>query len=226
MTISFGSALTMSSLLRRLSHRLKLSFFVAPLSYLLCLVVVTDLEHARTTTKEPFFDAIHHLREQHSPALTVEQLKIRDERRNRLQSRENLTRPSLSELIDHKGNVIAGSGVDQLLDFSIVGFPKCGTSSMMEWLHQHSDVACIQDEVWGMVWGRPRQLVKRLYKGLPEGPYVRGYKCPAELTSWHVMNYYREYFPSARMIVGIRHPISWFQSLYNFRYVSVHRYPP
>jgi hypothetical protein len=31
------------------------------------------------------------------------------------------------------------------------------------------------------------------------------------------MDYYRQYWPSAKLIIGIRHPVKWMESLYNFR---------
>ena len=36
------------------------------------------------------------------------------------------------------------------------------------------------------------------------------------------MNYYRRYWPKAKLIVGIRHPVRWMESLYNFRVQNLH----
>jgi len=129
-------------------------------------------------------------------------------------------RPPLEELIDPQFGNITGD-VQWLLDFAIVGFGKCGTSTLMEWLDRHEDLQCIQEEVWALSFGRPKGLVGRLYHELPEDTpakkYKRGYKCPADVADSRVLNYYRSYWPKTKLFVGVRHPISWFQSLYNFR---------
>jgi len=36
-------------------------------------------------------------------------------------------------------------------------------------------------------------------------------------TVLHVLDYYRKYWPRTKLIVGVRNPIEWFPSLYNFR---------
>lgn len=87
----------------------------------------------------------------------------------------------------------------------------------MEWLHQHRQVQCIQGEVWELKLGRPHGLVARLYTELPEGPYKRGYKCPGDIRDLRVMSYYQQYFYTTKLFVGIRNPVVWFQSLWNFR---------
>jgi len=77
-------------------------------------------------------------------------------------------RPSLRQIVNATDHIIGDSQF--LLDFAIVGFGKCGTSTMMSWLGQHPEVACIH------------QLIRRLYRNLPaHGHFKRGYKCPADL---------------------------------------------
>ena len=45
----------------------------------------------------------------------------------------------------------------------------------------------------------------------------RGFKCPQDMSSdWSLPNYSRT-FPNVSLVVGIRHPLAFFQSLYNFR---------
>lgn len=56
-----------------------------------------------------------------------------------------------------------------------------------------------------------------LFQQLPPGPYKRGYKCPVDLTQQHIIEYYRTLWPKTKLIIGIRHPVDWFESLYNFR---------
>lgn len=112
-------------------------------------------------------------------------------------------RPPLNNILDPHNGTITGD-VSWLLDFSIIGFGKCGTSTLMEWLDKHPDLQCIQEEVWALVFGRPKGLIKRLYNDLPPGPYKRGYKCPADVADLRVLNYYRRYFPHTKLFVGLR----------------------
>lgn len=63
---------------------------------------------------------------------------------------------------------------------------------------------------------QPGTLVRRLYTDLPAGDdYLRGYKCPGHF-SREPLRYFRQYFPKTRLIVGLRHPVRWFE-----RYVVV-----
>jgi hypothetical protein len=100
-----------------------------------------------------------------------------------------------------------------LLSFSIVGFPKCGTSTLMLHLGNHPQVRMFKDERCDMSYRRQAVLIRDLYNGFqPVGSpdLVRGIKCPGDLenTKLAIPNY-RKYFPSTRYIVGIRHPVLW-----------------
>lgn len=41
------------------------------------------------------------------------------------------------------------------------------------------------------------------------------YQAPRDITQPHVIDYYRRYFNQTKLIVGLRHPILWFESLYS-----------
>jgi hypothetical protein len=150
----------------------------------------------------------------------------------------------LDQLVDPHNNTIIGD-VQFLLDFSIIGFGKCGTSTMMHWLAGHDEVQSFRKEVWDLVGSRPDKLIRRLYQDLPSGNYKRGYKVrscpflrifpdsvfffgsrgnccplfcdksPGEITQGHVLDCYRTLFPKTKLIVGVRHPVRWFESLYS-----------
>jgi hypothetical protein len=47
--------------------------------------------------------------------------------------------------------------------------------------------------------------------------FQRGYKSPTDLENRRALNKLSTFFPTARLIIGIRHPIRWFESFYNFR---------
>lgn len=45
----------------------------------------------------------------------------------------------------------------------------------------------------------------------------RAYKNPTDIHNLRAIRLLREYFPQTRLLVGIRHPIRWFESFYNHR---------
>ena len=126
---------------------------------------------------------------------------------------------------NHKKNEIIGNP-QFLLDFAIVGFPKCGTSTMMEWLGYHSQVSCFQGETPHLSKGKIGLFIKRLYNGLDSSPQkLRGYKNPTDISNLKATRLLREYFPETRLFVGIRHPVLWFQSFYNHRIQNTGKMP-
>lgn len=84
------------------------------------------------------------------------------------------------------------------------------------WLSEHPQLQAIDFEVWDLVSKEPGRLVQRLHRLLPKN-LPRGFKCPSDINQAHVIEYYRRYWPKTKLFVGIRHPIHWFKSLYNFR---------
>ena len=138
-------------------------------------------------------------------------------------------RPPLSSLHLLSGKQITGD-VQFLLDFSVIGFAKCGTTSILKWLAQHPNIATFDEEVWSLKRNLPHQLVRRLYYGLPADSnitqYKRGYKNPAEITDSLVCDkYYRHVWPRTRLIISLRNPFDWFISLYNFRIQNLDSLP-
>lgn len=153
-------------------------------------------------------------------------------------------------MIAPNGTILAGSSspqhrenaefIQSLLDFAVVGFGKCGTTTLLRWLSRHPQVRCLPDENWELMKGRPDDLARWLYQELPADPiysssplpvnpyrrYRRCYKCPADVTQPHVVGYLRLYWPRTKLVVSIRHPVRWFQSLYNFRIQSNETMPP
>ena len=92
-------------------------------------------------------------------------------------------------------------------------------------------------------------MVKLMY-ALPEGDqYKRGYKAPVradqeyvlffgnwqanlasqpqnDIRSEAAMNNIRTYWPDIDLIIGVRHPVKWFESYYNYNsYVSFLFFP-
>ena len=63
--------------------------------------------------------------------------------------------------------------------------------------------------------GRPAQFVADLYSLVPQSPKDSAdakvaIKDPIFFTANYLENYH-DYFPSTKMVLGLRHPVSWFQ---------------
>jgi hypothetical protein len=130
----------------------------------------------------------------------------------------NFTRPSFESIVkDHRNNVIVGD-LQFLLDFAIIGFAKCGTSTMVEWLGAHPQVLCSSGEMPHLTLGKIGLFAKRQYNGLDADPrQLRAYKNPTDIQNLRAIRLLREYFPHTKLLIGIRHPIRWFESFYNHR---------
>ena len=129
--------------------------------------------------------------------------------------REPFPRPPLDSII--QGWNITGDP-SWLLNFAVLGFPKCGTSTIMHHLSNHSQIQMFVDERCELASNQEVPLIRDLYNKLPAGDYVRGIKCPMDLENTKLsMRNYQRVFPKANYIVGIRHPVLWFESFYNFR---------
>lgn len=89
--------------------------------------------------------------------------------------RLNYTRPPIETILNLETSEIIGDP-RFLLDFAIVGFGKCGTTTMMNWLADNPQVQIFRNEVWQLMHGRPANLVRLLYDELDTGHFKRGYK--------------------------------------------------
>jgi hypothetical protein len=119
---------------------------------------------------------------------------------------------------NHRNNEIVGDP-QFLLDFAVIGHAKCGTSTMIWWLKQHAEIDCFGEEVPHLSLGKIGLFIKKLYHGLNHTvPYYQhGYKNPTDVQNLRALRLLRDYFPNTKLLVGIRHPVLWFQSFYNHR---------
>ena len=129
-------------------------------------------------------------------------------------SRHDYRLPPLNTMLNSKREIVGN--VQMLLHYAIIGFGKCGTTSMMQLLQSHSQLQSLDSEVWALIEKNPARLVERLHKKLTRNK-MRGYKCPGDILASYALEYYRQYWPQTKLIVGVRHPVLHFQSLYNFR---------
>jgi hypothetical protein len=127
------------------------------------------------------------------------------------------------------GNETAGQC---LLDFAIIGNAKCGTSTMMNWLHsQYPHIQIPRDELYHLKSREAWDLLGVFYhyfggpdKLLPNS--IKGYKSPSDITNERPIRLLRTYFPQTKLIVGLRHPIYMMESFYNFRIQNGYDMPP
>jgi hypothetical protein len=132
--------------------------------------------------------------------------------------------PPIDSIVTGKYNV--SGDMSFLVDFAIIGFPKCGTSTMMEYLDQSPHTKVAQKEKCELGTGRQAKLVRDLYAEFPEGNFKRGIKCPRDLENEYAVGKYMEYLPNTNFLVGMRHPVRWFESFYNFRVYNKNPMPP
>jgi hypothetical protein len=121
-----------------------------------------------------------------------------------------------------------------LLDFSIIGFAKAGTITMMEYLNQPPISIVFQQEHCHIGYDRPEVLAPELYHALWKAQLTStfstntratatttatatliGIKCPRNIDD--SMINLSTYFPHTKFIIALHHPVHWFQSIYNFR---------
>lgn len=101
-----------------------------------------------------------------------------------------------------------------ILDFAIIGFPKCGTTTM------EANLGNIAPMPIADVCTPVHQTVYYSYINWPkefgEGKKIRGTKCPAFIQDTWLLEW-SKHLPKTKLILGIRHPILWFQSFWNMQ---------
>jgi hypothetical protein len=112
------------------------------------------------------------------------------------------------------------SPVKQKLDVIIAGYPKCGTTTLLYALKAHNGTDIASKE---------RCIVSK--KGLDDSaamlsssPHVkRIIKCPGILSVDKNIAGIERYLPSAKFVVGLRHPIDMLESYYNYRVMKIYK---
>ncbi len=100
-----------------------------------------------------------------------------------------------------------------ILDFAVAGFPKCGTTSVMANLGRHAPLPVADvctpaaQTVWYSYFNWPKEFGNNMTT-------MRGTKCPSVLDNGFIREY-SKYLPRTKIIIGIRHPVLFFQSFWN-----------
>ena len=118
------------------------------------------------------------------------------------------------------------------IDFAIVGFPKTGTSTLLNALRRHPEVAMparefcqIHQEGGDKSWHdwvrkqKPKWIQRTSTKTKTMSIHNKkfGIKCPAMVRLPSATENLVKISNNTRLIIGLRHPILWFQSFYNYR---------
>jgi hypothetical protein len=133
--------------------------------------------------------------------------------------------PALSTIVDDQtGDLVKDAQF--LVDFAIIAHPKCATSFTQTWLASHDEIEMHDHEIYAIRSGDPAELVLAMYE-LKTGPqYKRGFKSPKDVENVNALTVLAEYFPKTKLIIGLRHPVLWFESFYNFRLRQYGSMPP
>jgi hypothetical protein len=112
-----------------------------------------------------------------------------------------------------------------LLDYVVAGFPKAGTTTLGSWLKSHPSIKSTKREEY-YIWDKDmNSTVRSLYNDLflpwqqDENPIqmLKGFRCPHQIHTEYGIKMLTEVFQESKLIVSVRHPVSWFQSYYNYR---------
>lgn len=81
---------------------------------------------------------------------------------------------------DNDDDSITHNNNDTLLDFAVIGFPKCGTSTMMHYLSSSNETSVPLREMCHLSIDKPNRFIQALHKSAPihEVNVKRGIKCP------------------------------------------------
>ena len=122
--------------------------------------------------------------------------------------------------------------ISSFLDYAIIGMPKTGTTSILKLLSDHTltldnkercdlninDIPLLVNDLY--------KLKSNAYNRLPSKKTpITGIKCPLDISSFTSLQNYASYFNGSKLIVGLRHPIKWFESFYNFRVRNMNNMP-
>ena len=89
------------------------------------------------------------------------------------------------------------------LKFAIIGFPKCGTSSLLHNLNKHPDIQMPKKEM-------------RVSSAISSRQY-NGFKYPEIIYHENRIDLLLQHNPDIKFIIGIRRPEEWFFSFFNYR---------
>lgn len=114
------------------------------------------------------------------------------------------------------------------LDFIIIGFPKSGTTSLVHAFanHNETDISLqekCQIQGSNLAAGQAYAKLMQAVNELSADPAIqRGIKCPIGLRSHRVISLLTRHSPETNLIIGIRHPVRFLESHYNYRITELY----
>ena len=121
--------------------------------------------------------------------------------------------------LNHKFNILRdSSGI--ALNFAIAGFPKTGTTFLLKLLENHPEIVMPSEEFCDIHKGTSEILswLKNASVSDLQTPNKQyGIKCPTMVRNTNAIDNLAKLSGDTRLIVGVRHPVLWFQSFYNYR---------
>jgi hypothetical protein len=115
-------------------------------------------------------------------------------------------------------------GPNRRLDFLIAGFPKCGTTTLSYAFQAHKQTDISNEErcdIEGKIGpdGRPEFAnLQDIIGDLSTDPKIkRGVKCPSSLKFHRTLSMLTLSPPGTKLIIGVRHPVRFLESFYNYR---------
>jgi hypothetical protein len=110
------------------------------------------------------------------------------------------------------------------LDFLMAGFAKTGSTSLLHLFKNHNETNVLESEMCTLSTDENMEEVSYSLDNISiKSPtMLRGIKCPTAMWNANGLSKLHENNPDLKIIIGLRHPISWFQSFYNYRVTEMH----
>jgi hypothetical protein len=149
-----------------------------------------------------------------------ERIRLEQAKTNNTSSPDTLVYPGISSNM-----------TKDLIDFAVIGFPKCGTTFLLTDVLGASphvymgaqDARGNYDEMHHLAKGKLPEFMS-YFQYQNSSSIKRGFKEPSGLHWEPTLYHLSTFFPKTKLIVSIRHPILWFESLYNYRMRTDYRY--
>ena len=118
------------------------------------------------------------------------------------------------------------------IDLAVIGFAKCGTMVLLRGILGGSSDVYMGDkdsrgnyrEMHHMAFGHLSEFLSYFPSHRPNPSLQQGFKDPIALLWEPSLYHISTYFPKAKLIATVRHPIPWFESLYNYMMIKDERY--
>lgn len=113
-------------------------------------------------------------------------------------------------------------------DFIVGGFPKCGTTTILKAfaLHPETDMASSEQCSIASPGQADFVVLRKLDETLADlstdSAVKRSFKCPTAMYSYKSIVRLEKHSPTAKFIVGVRHPVRMIQSFYNYRVTEIY----